>query len=154
MARITVKRLVKRSPGHRPKPKLRALKYRSLFMFGPDNKFRQMLMKIIRSLAFEIFILLAIIASCVVAGINSSKKNSLSSSWIMVEMVLNFSFLVEFALKAVVYGLALHPGSYLRDPLNVLDSVVVVSGEFKFNLFFYALSNKYIQKGEIYKAGS
>ena len=26
--------------------------------------------------------------------------------------------------------------------------------KFKFNLFFYALSNKYIQKGEIYKAGS
>ena len=86
-------------------------------------------MKIIRSLAFEILILLAIIASCVVAGINNSKKTPLGSPWTMMDMALNFSFLIEFALKAVVYGLVLHPGSYLRDPLNVLDSVVVVSGE-------------------------
>jgi len=37
-------------------------------------------------------------------------------------------FCVEAALKVVAFGLLLHRGAYLRNPWNIMDCVVVVSG--------------------------
>lgn len=37
-------------------------------------------------------------------------------------------FCVEAAIKIVAYGLLLHHGAYLRNPWNIMDCVVVVTG--------------------------
>jgi len=37
-------------------------------------------------------------------------------------------FCIEAAIKIIAYGLLLHHGAYLRNPWNIMDCVVVVTG--------------------------
>lgn len=46
----------------------------------------------------------------------------------LVDRILNSLFTVEMLIKIVALGFVRHKGSYLRDPWNVLDFIVVVVG--------------------------
>ena len=101
-----------------------ALRYRSLFLFRASNTFRYRSVKLVNSVAFEAFILISIIvSSCII----SAEK---TTEIICVDMTLNCIFLFELIAKVVSYGLLLHPGAYLRDPLNILDASIVLAGKF------------------------
>ena len=45
----------------------------------------------------------------------------------ILNVVLNWIFVIECCLNIFVYGLCKHKGSYLRDPWNILDFVVAIS---------------------------
>ena len=101
----------------------KALRYRSLFIFERDNKFRRACVKMLNNTFFEIGILVCIIVSSCL--IDTPKTTPV----IIVDMILNCIFLFELLAKVVACGLVMHPCSYLRDAVNVLDACIVVSGK-------------------------
>ena len=44
------------------------------------------------------------------------------------EYIFNSIFILEFVLKAFGMGFMLEPGTYLRDPWNIIDFIVVITG--------------------------
>lgn len=99
-----------------------ALRYRSIFLFRSSSYFRYRSVKLVNSAEFEALILVSIIiSSCFI----SAEK---TTGIIGVDIALNCIFLFELIAKVIAYGLVLHPGAYLRDPLNVLDATIVLTG--------------------------
>ena len=103
----------------------KALRHRSLFVFKQSNSFRHMCIKLVNHASFEALILISIVVSSCLIGVNKT------ATIIVVDMVLNCIFLIEFIAKIIAYGFILHPGAYLRDPLNVLDASIVLTGKRK-----------------------
>ena len=104
----------------------------SFFFLKEDNKIRVKCRRIATSKFFEYLILVAILFNCVLMAINSPMPSEdVSSINVLVEkmeLYLLGLFTVEMVLNIVHLGLVLHPGSYLRNPWNMLDFVVVVTG--------------------------
>jgi len=110
------------------------LRHRSLFLFNTDNKFRILLYRLSISRIFEYTILVAILCSCAILTIpNRPQTYDLSNEYTLADLLLNLVFTIEAAIKIVAHGFALHNDAYLRDPWNVFDFIVVVSGK----LFFF-----------------
>ena len=42
--------------------------------------------------------------------------------------VFNYIFILEFVLKVIAMGFIMHPKSYIRDPWNWIDFIVVITG--------------------------
>lgn len=104
------------------------LKHRSCFLFKPDNKFRILLYHISISPIFDYIILLAIIASCIVLTKQDGRSYDLSDPIIVVDLALNMMFALEALIKIISCGFVSHRNAYLRDPWNVFDFIVVVTG--------------------------
>lgn len=51
---------------------------------------------------------------------------NMTSDWI--NNVTTFVFLIEFLLKIISWGFIAHKGAYLRDPWNILDFIIVLTG--------------------------
>eukprot|EP00698_Gefionella_okellyi_P011866 TRINITY_DN3156_c0_g1_i1.p1 TRINITY_DN3156_c0_g1~~TRINITY_DN3156_c0_g1_i1.p1 ORF type:complete len:1732 (-),score=366.74 TRINITY_DN3156_c0_g1_i1:2-5197(-) len=104
-----------------------SLSYESLFLFDKNNSLRKFCRAIVSHPAFNIMVVLIVIANSVALAWQSP-LNSASTLWAL--NVLNVVFLVlfsvEFIMLVVMYGFVLHPGSYLRNPWNVLDFVALV----------------------------
>uniref|UniRef100_A0A915L759 Ion transport domain-containing protein n=1 Tax=Romanomermis culicivorax TaxID=13658 RepID=A0A915L759_ROMCU len=81
---------------------------------------------------FEWFILITIIANCVVLAmdVRLPKKDKTPRSMVLeaTEPYFMFIFAIECFLKIIAFGFILHKGSYLRSTWNILDFVVVVTG--------------------------
>ena len=106
------------------------LRYRSLFLFSKDNRFRLWMHGVCSSWYFEYFILFAIIGSCVILTTQGRQQSyDLENPLIAIDLALNCLFGVEALMKIVSYGFLLHRGAYLRDPWNIFDFVVVVCGK-------------------------
>ena len=115
----------------------KALRYRSLFIFEPHHKVRQICVKIVTNTFFEFGILASIIASsCLI----DAQKTTVV---IVVDMVLNCIFLFELLAKVVACGLVMHPCSYLRDAVNVLDACIVLSGKQCRNLNLFLIKRSW-----------
>lgn len=71
------------------------------------------------SKAFEQFILMVIFVNCITLALDYPPP--------LIEWFFAVIFSVEFIGKAITYGLVLEQHSYLRNPWNCLDFVVVVS---------------------------
>jgi len=85
----------------------------------------------VSSPAFDNAITLVIVANCaVLAAYDPSKPGSAPQNQASSDSELYFlaAFTVEMVLRVLADGFAMHPGSYLRDPWNVLDFLVVVIG--------------------------
>ena len=106
--------------------------YSSLFILSDTNPVRRFTRYISESKAFEYFILLAIIVNCILMAINSQlpqdDMNNLNRTVEQAETYLLGIFCLEMILNIITMGFILHPGSYLRNPWNILDFVVVVTG--------------------------
>ena len=110
------------------------LKHRSCFLFNPDNKFRILLYHISISPVFDYIILLAILASCIVLTKQDRGAYNLDDPIIVVDLVLNMVFAMEALIKIISHGFLSHRNAYLRDPWNVFDFIVVVTGRVYFIL--------------------
>ena len=78
---------------------------------------------------FDRFVLLIIGCNAVTMALNNP-RNDPESTQVKVLDALGLTwtiiFAVEMVIKWVAYGLALHEGSYLRDPWNCLDGFIVM----------------------------
>ena len=110
----------------------KAIQYSSLFIFSDTNPIRRGTRFISTSKGFEYFILVAILVNCALMAINSQlPKEDLSLINKVVEQAENYLlgiFGLEMILNIITMGFILHPGSYIRNPWNVLDFIVVVTG--------------------------
>ena len=55
------------------------------------------------------------------------QQSSMNRVLTYFDYVFTAAFVVEMIVKVVSCGFCLHPGSYIREPWNVLDFIVVVS---------------------------
>eukprot|EP00698_Gefionella_okellyi_P011869 TRINITY_DN3156_c0_g3_i1.p1 TRINITY_DN3156_c0_g3~~TRINITY_DN3156_c0_g3_i1.p1 ORF type:complete len:1594 (-),score=373.42 TRINITY_DN3156_c0_g3_i1:2-4783(-) len=104
-----------------------SLRYNSLFVFSKNNSFRRFCREVVTHSAFTTIVMMIVIGNSVALAFQSP---SASPETLGILSILNIVFLVvfavEFALHAVAYGVVLHPGSYLRNPWNVLDFIALV----------------------------
>ena len=102
-----------------------ALNSSSMYVFSGDNKLRIAIFNLIRSKAFEAFIILLIIANCVLLAMNS--PDSEEPLWqVQTDYLFTAAFTAEAVLKLFAYGVVLHEGAYFRDPWNILDFAIVL----------------------------
>ncbi|XP_074594499.1 ca[2+]-channel protein alpha[[1]] subunit D isoform X2 [Brevipalpus obovatus] len=103
--------------------------YSSFFIFGPQNRIRLFCYRVIRHSFFNNSILVCIMISSAMLAIedpiSSSKGDTTRSVLGFFDAVFTIVFTIEIALKTTVYGVALHKGSFCREPFNILDVLVV-----------------------------
>nr|XP_047135692.1 voltage-dependent L-type calcium channel subunit alpha-1D isoform X2 [Hydra vulgaris] len=104
--------------------------YRSLFIFGPKNKFRLLAIKITEAKLYEYFILLTIIITCIIMALDVpmpyESKSKISKFSDKAEYFFLVIFGLEALLKIIAKGFVIHPNSYLRSLWNVIDFFVVL----------------------------
>ena len=61
------------------------------------------------------------------------------------DYVFTAAFVVEMIVKVVSCGFCLHPGSYIREPWNVLDFIVVVSALLSYLMQAVTSSNTVVE---------
>eukprot|EP00759_Apiculatamorpha_spiralis_P022805 PhF_6_TR26709/c0_g1_i1/m.39046/K04853/CACNA1F; voltage-dependent calcium channel L type alpha-1F len=106
---------------------------RSLFLIPFDNPIRVKLMNIVQHSAFEVVVVVLIVASCIILAIEdpfSAPDERIVYQLYVASSVISVLFALEACIKIIVYGFVIHKGSYLRDPWNMLDFVIAVFGIF------------------------
>ncbi|XP_022235324.1 voltage-dependent calcium channel type A subunit alpha-1-like [Limulus polyphemus] len=108
-----------------PKP---MLPYSSMFVLSPTNLIRRAAHYVVNLRYFDLFIMIIISLSSIALAaedpvVEDSDKNRILN---YLDYAFTGVFTVEMILKVVDQGVVLHPGSYCRDPWNILDAVVVV----------------------------
>lgn len=98
----------------------------SLWIFSQNNKFRILTQSIVSHKAFSLSISIIIILNSIFLAfetVESLKRVSLYSNYLFTIL-----FTLEFIIKVVAFGFVMDNHTYLRDPWNWLDFVVVVTG--------------------------
>ena len=103
-----------------------ALKCNSFFVLDGVNPLRLFLYNLVHHKAFECFILLVIVANCVLLAMDDPTTKEEPVYQRIVDIIFTSIFAVEMLLKMLAHGLILHRGAYLRDRWNVFDFIVVV----------------------------
>ena len=107
----------------------------SLFILSSRSPLRRRMFAIMSSKRFEIASVFIILAYCVVLALQQPLQ-PVDSEWNWTLTLIGLGFLAIFAVevlfKIATLGLALHPGSYLRDGWNVFDLFVVLTGVVEF----------------------
>ena len=132
------------TPHTAPTGRTTELTHRSLFIFGPENPLRVYLNTIVSHKYFEYCIIGLIILSSACLALDSNDVAEMVAKpegtpgredWVrlknaltLLDTIFVILFCVEALLKVVVMGFVLHPGSYLRNPWNVLDFFIVIIG--------------------------
>ncbi|KRY49213.1 Voltage-dependent calcium channel type A subunit alpha-1 [Trichinella britovi] len=107
----------------------------SLFIFTENNlvrRYAQISLTVSFFTPFEYFILMTIIANCIVLALDQhlphNDKMPLSLKLEATEPYFMGIFTIECLLKIIAFGFVMHKGSYLRSGWNILDFIVVMSG--------------------------
>ena len=87
-----------------------------------------MIIRIVFHRWFENFILLTIIANSVVLTIEDPSLDANQPIITLLDNCFLIIFSIEMILKIIAMGFVMQPYSYLRDPWNILDFLVVVLG--------------------------
>eukprot|EP00899_Mesostigma_viride_P019380 jgi/Mesvir1/27443/Mv07229-RA.2 len=105
---------------------------RALFFLDLTNPVRHAAIRVVRSKLFERTILFIIMANCAFLAMSSNEPNFDNTTRGVIlnksEAVFTALFLAEMLLKVLAMGFVLDKGSYLREPWNVMDCVVVFLG--------------------------
>ena len=121
---------------------LPSFKFTSLNIFLPNSDVRQGCAKLALSRWFDMFILLVIVVACILLALDQPATCGVYAplypypvpTWSgeacnaleQVDVAVTVIFTVEALVKIIAFGFVQHEGSYLRDPWNVLDFVVVI----------------------------
>lgn len=96
------------------------------------SRFRQATIRLTHSNTFESFVVFIIfLNSLVLAMTDYGDRDNLTDynkTLETISTVFSYIFTLEFILKAIAMGFVKHNKSYLRDPWNCLDFLVVLSG--------------------------
>ncbi|CEM06448.1 unnamed protein product [Vitrella brassicaformis CCMP3155] len=106
----------------------------------PKNPVRAFFIQMVSNPWFDRVVLLIIATNCVVMAMDEpqappSRKKFLAE----VDSIFLYLFTVEMFFKIIAMGFVLGRNSYLKDPFNILDFIVVVAGWIGF--FFESLSS-------------
>ncbi|XP_053203092.1 muscle calcium channel subunit alpha-1-like isoform X2 [Panonychus citri] len=101
--------------------------YSSFFIFGPKNSIRLFCYKVIKHSLFGNFILVCIMISSAMLAVEDPLEGNRDRKKILetFDAIFTIVFTIEILLKTTVYGVALHKGSFCREPFNILDVLVV-----------------------------
>ncbi|XP_032264864.1 sodium channel protein type 11 subunit alpha [Phoca vitulina] len=99
---------------------------RALFIFGPFNPIRSLAIKISVHSVFSMFIICTVIINCVFMATAYGKENS-NIDTDNAEYVFTGIYIFEALIKILARGFILDEFSFLRDPWNWLDSIVIVT---------------------------
>ena len=94
--------------------------------FGHNNKFRYCIQKIISTRIFIHTMNIIVVLNCIFLLLETIDKFELYSDYIHDFFTL--LFLIECLLKIIAYGFFLDDYSYLRDPWNWIDFIIVITG--------------------------
>lgn len=100
---------------------------RSLYCFSHDNCLRIRLKLLIENPYFEGFIYHMIALNSLLLAMDTPilddeyQKNTIS----MILTIISIIFIVESVIKIIVMGFISGPRSYLKDPWNILDFIIV-----------------------------
>ena len=98
----------------------------SLWIFSSQNKFRIFIQKLVSLKLFHKIIHIIILINCVFLIFETIPK--LKSINTYSNYVFTAIFTLECILKIIAYGFILEDNTYLRDPWNWLDFIVVITG--------------------------
>nr|XP_039317716.1 LOW QUALITY PROTEIN: sodium channel protein type 11 subunit alpha [Saimiri boliviensis boliviensis] len=97
---------------------------RALFIFGPFNSIRSLAIRISVHSLFSMFIISTVIINCVFMA-SGLGKTSNSNDTDIAEYVFTGIYIFEALIKILARGFILDEFSFLRDPWNWLDSLVI-----------------------------
>ena len=102
---------------------------RSMCCLSTTNKFRTFFMDLSNNRYFNSFIIVAILVNSVALALEEPPKlgEKHSKEQEMMEIVFIAIFSVEMFIKIIAMGFVMHDDSYLHDPWNILDFLVVLS---------------------------
>lgn len=104
-------------------------RHAALWFLEGDNPFRVFCHELSSNRFFEGFILLTIVFSTIVLtfeDVNLQEGSTTDDFLVIANYITTFIFLIEMGVRICALGFCLHKGSYLRDPWNVLDFLIVV----------------------------
>ena len=107
----------------------------SLFIFSPENPFRQAMARIVGDDMFEYFIIFLILFSMVTLAMDRPglPVDSEEARFIYIcDIVFTVLFTIEMLMKVVALGFVLGEKAYLKDPWNWIDFVVVLAAYVQF----------------------
>ena len=112
---------------------------RSLFLFPIDGWIRQSVLSLVERKAFDFFILFFIMVNSVLLACYQYRASGNEAATTfnrvvddIIDPIFTLLFTLELLLKIVAWGALLDRKSYLRDPWNWLDAVVVCAALIKF----------------------
>uniref|UniRef100_A0AAX7UUS8 Voltage-dependent T-type calcium channel subunit alpha n=1 Tax=Astatotilapia calliptera TaxID=8154 RepID=A0AAX7UUS8_ASTCA len=100
----------------------------SVFLFSPQNKFRQMCQSIIAHKLFDYVVLAFIFSNCITVALERPKilQGSLERVFLTISnYIFTAIFVGEMTLKVVSMGLYVGEQAYLRSSWNILDGFLV-----------------------------
>lgn len=113
------------------KKNLAKLEYNSLCILGPNNRMRVKLYEFVNHSSFDNIVLVLIVLSCMMLAIEHPLDNPNGKKAIIlgkIDKVVSYIFLVECLTKIIVYGFLFNGSqSYLRNPWNILDFIIVAT---------------------------
>lgn len=102
----------------------------SLILMGPDNSFRLLITRIVKSQKFDMFILFLIAVSSILLALDNplnDPNSNLASFLKYSDYILTSFFLAESILKIIAFGFIFNGEiSYLRNGWNIIDFTVVI----------------------------
>ncbi|KAK8724872.1 hypothetical protein OTU49_010957 [Cherax quadricarinatus] len=114
-----------------PKP---MLPYSSMFILSPTNPIRRAAHWVVNLRYFDFFIMIVISLSSIALASEDPVRED--SEWNEILNYFDYAFTgvfaIEMILKVIDLGVIFHPGSYLRDFWNIMDSVVVICAAVSF----------------------
>ncbi|XP_042869769.1 voltage-dependent calcium channel type A subunit alpha-1-like isoform X13 [Penaeus japonicus] len=114
-----------------PKP---MLPYSSMFILSPTNPIRRAAHWVVNLRYFDVFIMIVITLSSIALASEDPVRED--SDWNAILNYFDYAFTgvfaIEMILKVIDLGVIFHPGSYLRDIWNIMDSVVVICAAVSF----------------------
>ncbi|XP_036075629.1 sodium channel protein type 11 subunit alpha isoform X2 [Rousettus aegyptiacus] len=100
---------------------------RALFIFGPFNSIRSLAIRISVHSLFSMFIICTVIINCVFMATARGGKDNNNIETGSAEYVFTGIYIFEALIKILASGFILDEFSFLRDPWNWLDSVVIAT---------------------------
>uniref|UniRef100_A0A672FPV5 Calcium voltage-gated channel subunit alpha1 Ia n=1 Tax=Salarias fasciatus TaxID=181472 RepID=A0A672FPV5_SALFA len=100
----------------------------SIFLFSPQNKFRQICQSIIAHKLFDYVVLAFIFSNCITVALERPKilQGSLERVFLTISnYIFTAIFVGEMTLKVVSMGLYMGEQAYLRSSWNILDGFLV-----------------------------
>lgn len=93
---------------------------KSLWIFGAKDPVRKLLIRLTTNQLFEFFVIFTILVNCVFLALTNQPEEG--------EYVFTAIYTFEMVIKIIGRGFILDKHTYLRDPWNWLDFVVVILG--------------------------
>lgn len=107
---------------------------KSLYLFDAEHKFRVQVNQLINHQYFEYFILFVIIFSSVMLALDDPLTEKTVEAFLILDEIITVIFICEALLKIIAKGFLLNgPDSYMRQPANLLDVVVIIFSSFTFD---------------------